>query len=154
MRYIIHVITHANCPLYVHKTASTKHSTPARHPYHTQSYTTRYSKLQATFHLNQPLKMSPWFDREISPPRNAAEHPRPGYYPHDYRGVSPLRRPSLGRRISSTPQMHANLAGADGSDMPGGDWYDREEGMPTWRRGRENVYRRGFLSEDWRWEHW
>ncbi|KAF2853766.1 hypothetical protein T440DRAFT_515255 [Plenodomus tracheiphilus IPT5] len=78
--------------------------------------------------------------RDVSPPRNAYESPRPGYYPADYRSVSPLGdddymrgrsvRPGLGRRMTSTGQMHANLHGI-------GDLMMREDGIVR-GRGRSD----------------
>jgi hypothetical protein len=87
------------------------------------------------------------YSRGISPPRNRHEEPRPGYYPHDYRSVSPRsysmelrRRP----RVNSLrqPRMHASLSdgyafaehGLTMNMMPGWDWCESEDEMEY--RGR------------------
>jgi hypothetical protein len=47
-------------------------------------------------------------NRGPSPPRNNAERPRPGYYPGDYRGVSPLglEYPDFGGSGSGGRNLH------------------------------------------------
>ncbi|KAF1848595.1 uncharacterized protein K460DRAFT_353560 [Cucurbitaria berberidis CBS 394.84] len=82
-------------------------------------------------------------DGGISPPRDPREMPRPGYYPSDYRSVSPmwdLRRPSMGPRMSSRPIMYANMNDGPGDWMPMGEWYGREEEMPRGRRPEGNLH--------------
>ncbi|CAO2654125.1 Nn.00g108580.m01.CDS01 [Neocucurbitaria sp. VM-36] len=78
--------------------------------------------------------------RDVSPPRNPHEMPRAGYYPADYRSVSPLadaRGYSLEPRRPSAPVIHVNMNDGPGCWEPMGEWYSWEEAMP---RGRRSAY--------------
>ena len=90
---------------------------------------------------------NPYYDRrDISPPRHPNEFPRPGYYPDDYRSVSPLEDPER-------PEMFASFHGGYGTGgwMPGGEWYDDDdEEMPRGRRWSRGPDMPWWMFEDGR----
>ncbi|RYN62955.1 hypothetical protein AA0118_g5080 [Alternaria tenuissima] len=76
------------------------------------------------------------YSRDISPPRNRHEEPRPGYHTNDYRTVSPIRRGASGLqrgpRVNSIRQPPPCGVG----------WWDGDEG---WRNYWGRAYWGGTM---------